>query len=144
MHPAIGMEIDDEIVVVIATQVAGSARQLRAAINRLIVTSQALRKPLTADLARTILTEYIQQITPTVRLADIQKAVCEVFGVEVTNLKSASKARTVAEPRMLAMWLGLQSHALGIGRDQRVLWPPQPQHGHLGPAQDREDGQPRR
>jgi chromosomal replication initiator protein len=39
MHPVIGMAIDDEIVVVIATQVDGSARQLRGAINRLIVHS---------------------------------------------------------------------------------------------------------
>lgn len=57
-----------------------------------------------------ILTEYVQQITPTVRLADIQKAVCEVFGVEVTNLKSASKARTVAEPADAGHVAGLQSH----------------------------------
>lgn len=115
MHPAIGMAIDDEIVVVIATQVAGSARQLRAAINRVIVTSEALRKPLTADLARTILTEYMHQITPVVRLPDIQKAVCDVFGVDPTNLKSPSKARVVAQPRMLAMWLAcsLTRSALG-------------------------------
>lgn len=115
MHPAIGMAIDDEVVLVIATQVAGSARQLCGAINRLIVTSEALRKPLNADLARSILAEYMQQITPTVRLPDIQKAVCEVFGVDVTSLKSASKTRTVAEPRMLAMWLAsnLTRSALG-------------------------------
>jgi chromosomal replication initiator protein len=115
MHPTIGMAIDDEVVVVIATQVAGSARQLCGAINRLIVTSEALRKPLTADLARTILADYMQQITPTVRLPDIQKAVCEVFGVDVTSLKSASKSRAVAEPRMLAMWLAcnLTRSALG-------------------------------
>jgi chromosomal replication initiator protein len=115
MHPAIGMAIDDEVVVVIATQVAGSARQLSGAINRLIVTSEALKKPLTADLARSILADYMQQITPTVRLPDIQKAVCEVFGVDATSLKSASKSRIVAEPRMLAMALScnLTRSALG-------------------------------
>ena len=115
MHPVIGMAIDDEIVVVIATQVAGSARQLRGAINRLIVTSEALRKPLTADLARTTLAEYMQQITPTVRLPDIERAICEVFGVEASSLKSPSKTRSVAEPRMLAMWLAcsLTRSALG-------------------------------
>jgi chromosomal replication initiator protein len=115
MHPTIGMAIDDEVVVVIATQVAGSARQLCGAINRLIVTSEALRKPLTADLTRSILADYMQQITPTVRLPDIQKAVCEVFGVEPTSLKSASKSRSVAEPRMLAMSLAcnLTRSALG-------------------------------
>jgi chromosomal replication initiator protein len=115
MHPVIGMTISDEVVVVIATQVAGSARQLQGAINKLIVTSQALKKPLTAELARTILAEYVQQITPAVKLSDIQRAVCEVFGVEAASLKSASKTRTVVEPRMLAMWLAcnLTRSALG-------------------------------
>jgi chromosomal replication initiator protein len=115
MHPVIGMTISDDIVVVIATQVAGSARQLQGAINKLIVTSQALKKPLSAELARSILAEYVQQITPSVKLSDIQRAVCEVFGVEAASLKSASKTRTVVEPRMLAMWLAcnLTRSALG-------------------------------
>lgn len=115
MHPVIGMTIGDDVVLVIATQVAGSARQLQGAINKLIVTSDALKKPLTAELARTILAEYVQQITPSVKLSDIQRAVCEVFGVEAASLKSASKTRTVVEPRMLAMWLAcnLTRSALG-------------------------------
>jgi chromosomal replication initiator protein len=115
MHPVIGMTISDDIVVVIATQVAGSARQLQGAINKLIVTSQALKKTLTAELARSILAEYVQQITPSVKLSDIQRAVCEVFGVEAASLKSSSKTRTVVEPRMLAMWLAcnLTRSALG-------------------------------
>jgi chromosomal replication initiator protein len=66
-------------------------------------------------LARTILAEYMQQITPTVRLGDIQRAVCEVFGVEAASLKSASKVRTVAEPRMLAMWLACQFTRSALG-----------------------------
>lgn len=105
MHPAIGMTIDDEIVVVIATHVTGSARHLQGAINRLVVTSQALRQPLTADLARTTLAQYMQNITPQIRLPDIQRALCEVFHLEPGQLKSPSKIRSVVEPRMLGMWL---------------------------------------
>ena len=39
------------------------------------------------------------------RLADVQKAVCDVFGVEPAQLRSERKGRSVSEPRMLAMWL---------------------------------------
>lgn len=115
MHPVIGLSIDDETVTMIANQVAGSARQLQGAINRLVVTGEALHKPITLDLARTTLSEYVQQITPPVRLGDIQRAVCSVFGVDASSLKSTSKARKVAEPRMLAMWLAcsLTRSALG-------------------------------
>ena len=39
------------------------------------------------------------------RLTDIEKAVCEVFGLETTSLQSDAKAKRVSHPRMLAMWL---------------------------------------
>lgn len=136
MHPVIGLAIDGEVASLIANQIAGSARQLRGAINRLIVTSDAMNKPLTADLARTVLAEYVQQITPRVRLADIQQAVCEVFHVESSSLKSKSKTRSVAEPRMVAMWLactltqsalaeiseyfGRRSHSTVISAQRRI------------------------
>jgi len=41
----------------------------------------------------------------TVRLADIEKAVCDVFGLEPATLQSQRKAQEVSRPRMLAMWL---------------------------------------
>ena len=40
-----------------------------------------------------------------VRLPDIEKAVCEVFGLELASLQSGEKAKRVSHPRMLAMWL---------------------------------------
>ncbi len=115
MQPRIGLTLDGEIAKLIATHISGSARQLRGALNRLIVTSEALAKPLTLDFARMVITESLQQITPTVRLIDIQHAVCEVFGIEVGNLKSKSKTRNVAEPRMLAMWLACELTRSALG-----------------------------
>jgi chromosomal replication initiator protein len=106
---------DEEIVAIIATQVAGSARQLQGAINRLVVTSQAHGQPVTASLARATTTEFVQQNTPAVRLADIQRAVCQVFGVEASSLKSQRKSRSVAEPRMLAMWLARKYTRAALG-----------------------------
>gem|GEM_PF-629241 len=97
--------LDPQVVTMIATQVAGSARQLSGALNRLLAVSMALGQPITPELARTALAEFSQQNTPSVRLPDIQRAVCEVFGVEPASLKSKRKSRSATEPRMLAMWL---------------------------------------
>ncbi|MCG8450102.1 MAG: chromosomal replication initiator protein DnaA [Pirellulales bacterium] len=110
-----GLPPDEEIVALVATQVAGSARQLRGAMNLLIATSEARGTTLTAELARTVLVEYIQQNSPTVRLPDIQRAVCQVFGVEPGNLKSKRKTRSLAEPRMLAMWLARKHTRAALG-----------------------------
>jgi chromosomal replication initiator protein len=71
-----------------------------------------------------------------VRLADIERAVCDVFGIETQSLQSERKIRTVSQPRMLAMWLarkhtraalseignyfGLRSHTSVISAQRRV------------------------
>jgi chromosomal replication initiator protein len=78
----------------------------------------------------------IRHTTRTVRLGDVQKAVCEVFGVEPAQLRSDRKGRSVSEPRMLAMWLarkytraawseigeffGRRSHSTVIAAHRRV------------------------
>jgi len=95
----------DDVIELVAQQVVGSGRMLSGAINRLVAASMAARKPITLELAGGALADFCRQHSPQVRLVDIQRAVCEVFGVESTSLKSQRKCRSVAEPRMLAMWL---------------------------------------
>ena len=107
--------LEEEVIELIATQVAGSARQLAGAINRLVATSMAHGSAITTQLARTTLAEFVQQNAPSVRLADIQRAVCEVFGVEPSSLKSGRRSRSVTEPRMLAMWLARKYTRSALG-----------------------------
>jgi chromosomal replication initiator protein len=56
-------------------------------------------------MAEEALRELTRQCTRAVRLADVQQAVCEVFGIEPAQLRSDRKGRALHEPRMLAMWL---------------------------------------
>jgi len=107
--------LDEETVALIATQVVGGARQLSGAINRLSATSLALGEKIAPGMARVALAEFVQQNAPAVRLADIQRAVCEVFGVEAASLKSNRKTRSVSEPRMLAMWLARKYTRAALG-----------------------------
>jgi chromosomal replication initiator protein len=99
------LELDQGVVDVVAQQVVGTGRLLSGAINRLVAVSMAVGQPITTELAEFALIEFCRQHAPQVKLADIQRAVCEVFGVESSSLKSQRKTRAVAEPRMLAMWL---------------------------------------
>lgn len=107
--------LDERVIELIATQVAGSARQLAGAINRLVATSMARKSSVTEELARATLADFVQQNTPSVRLSDIQRAVCEVFEVEPAKLKSSNKQRSVAEPRMVAMWLARKYTRAALG-----------------------------
>jgi chromosomal replication initiator protein len=101
----IGLAADDAILAMVATQITAGARELRGALHRLHATCEAFQEPLTRELAERALGELARHHTRTVRLADVQKAVCDVFGVEPAQLRSERKGRAVSEPRMLAMWL---------------------------------------
>jgi chromosomal replication initiator protein len=101
----LGMTLSEEVVTLVASHVTTSARELCGALKRLQVTSVAHGQPITRALAEQALAELSDQTCRPVQLPDIQKAVCNVFGIEPENLRSKRKVASVSHPRMLAMWL---------------------------------------
>ncbi len=71
-----------------------------------------------------------------VKLADIERAVCDVFGLSPTACNRAAKAKAVSQPRQLAMYLarkytraplaeigcyfGRRSHSTVISAEKKV------------------------
>lgn len=136
MRDAAHLAIDDDVLALVAQQITNGARELRGAMNRLEAMSHAYQEPITRSLAVRSLSELARHNERPVKLADVEKAVCQVFGVEPAQLRSQRKGRTVAEPRMLAMWLarkytrvpwseigeffGRRSHSTVISAHRRV------------------------
>jgi chromosomal replication initiator protein len=89
----------------VAAHITTQSRELIGALKRLAATSLAHGRPITLALAEDALAELIDHQGRVVKLADIEKAVCEVFGLEPESLQSDRKSKTVCHPRMLAMYL---------------------------------------
>jgi len=100
-----GLELSDDVATLVATQITAGARELRGALHRLTAMSTAYGEAISKPLAERALEELARHSTRTVRLADVQKVICDAFGVEAAQLRSDRKGRSLAEPRMLAMWL---------------------------------------
>lgn len=100
-----GVDAPHEVLQMMACQLHGDARQLVGALNRLQAASEALQADITLPMAEAALTDIFQATRRVVRLADINEAVSELFHLEPDALQSNRKARTIAQPRMLAMWL---------------------------------------
>ena len=62
-------------------------------------------KRLDLTLARTALRDTIRHTAQAVALKDVERAVCQLFTIDPEALKSDGRARAVAYPRMLAMYL---------------------------------------
>ena len=120
----------------IAARLTTHARELSGALCRLEATSRALGRPIDLAMAEDALADLIRASTRAVRLIDVEKAVCETFGLAASSLQSGRKSKRVSHPRMLAMWLarkytraalteighhfGRRSHSTVISAQKRV------------------------
>ncbi|MGN6546372.1 MAG: DnaA ATPase domain-containing protein [Aureliella sp.] len=100
-----GINISDDIVMQIAARAIGDGRLLKGIVKRLMATAYMNEGKLTWDQCWNAVYDLIQATQPIVRLGDIERVVCEVFGLEPNSLQSERKTRTVSQPRMLAMFL---------------------------------------
>lgn len=89
----------------VAEKFSGNIRELEGAWNCLQTYHTMTQQKVTLSLARQVLTDLERDCLRVVRLADIERVICQVFGVKAKDLKSDSRVRTVAQPRMLAMFL---------------------------------------
>jgi chromosomal replication initiator protein len=130
------LQVPGDVQEYIASQLTSHARELSGALCRLMATSESLGCPISLAMAQEALADLVAQNGPAVRLPDIEKAVCEVFGLEPASLQSAVKGKRISNPRMLAMWLarkhtraalseigqffGRRSHSTVVSAQKRV------------------------
>ncbi len=100
-----GLVVTDDVLHYVATSMTRHARELLGAINRLEATSHMLGLPVTLGMAQEALADLVRSSGRSVRLADIERAVCKAFGIESGTLQSSRRARSASHPRMLAMFL---------------------------------------
>lgn len=89
----------------VARRFVHNVRELEGALNTLDTWYCMTRRRVTLNAARQALSELERDCIRVVRLADIESAVCDLFGLSDTQLKSSARTRTVSQPRMLAMFL---------------------------------------
>lgn len=130
------VDLPPEVQSFVASRLTNHVRELSGALCRLKATGEALRRPITLPLAEEALAEMISHSGRAVWLPDIEKAVCDVFGLQPTSLQSGSKGKRISHPRMLAMWLarkhtraalseighyfGRRSHSTVVSAQKRV------------------------
>lgn len=100
-----GLPFSDEVARFVVSRLNSNVRQLSGALNRLHTVHLANGKPMTVKLAEEVLDDLIRSNRKSVKLADIEKVVCETFGLGEDSLQSRSRTKQVSAPRMLAMWL---------------------------------------
>ena len=97
-----------EVMQFLADRFTDSVRELEGALNTLVARVGGDVARLTLDEAQTILRPHLSCNERKVTVDQIQKTVAEHYQLKQADLISERRARAVARPRQVAMWLAKQ------------------------------------
>ena len=97
-----------EVLQFLADRFTDSVRELEGALNTLVARVGGDIARLGLDDAQSILRPHLSVNERKVTVDIIQKAVAEHFGLKQADLISERRARAIARPRQVAMWLAKQ------------------------------------
>jgi chromosomal replication initiator protein len=99
------LDVEPEALDHVARRFRNSVRELDGAVGCLETWAAMTRQRVTLRDARRVLAELERDCARVVRMSDVERVVCEFFGVEPEDLRSTRRHRAVSRPRMLVMFL---------------------------------------
>ena len=101
-------EIPAKVLEFLAHKITSNVRELEGALNRIMAHATLVGRPLTLETTQEVLHDLLRANDRRVTIEEIQKRVAEHFNVRVADMHSARRARAVARPRQVAMYLSKQ------------------------------------
>ncbi len=109
------LNIDDEILALIAEKIDTNIRELEGSLTRLTAYSSLTRRPIDMQLAREALRELFKHTETRLLTCDsIQDAVANYYGITVEDLKSPKRNHEITVPRQIAMYLAREMMGLSL------------------------------
>ena len=101
-------EINDEVVNFLATEITSSIREMVGALNRVLAFTKINNKSPTVYECKKILKDFISSNNKSINVEFIQNLVASHFNLNIQELLSPRRSRSLARPRQIAMYLAKQ------------------------------------
>ncbi|MCW8914315.1 MAG: chromosomal replication initiator protein DnaA [Magnetovibrio sp.] len=103
-----GVEVPSKVMEFLAHKITSNVRELEGALNRVSAHSSLVGRDITLETAQDVLHDLIRAHDRRVTIEEIQKKVAAHFNIRTSDMHSARRARSVARPRQVAMYLAKQ------------------------------------
>jgi chromosomal replication initiator protein len=111
----LGAQMPDKVLEFLAHKITSNVRELEGALNRIVAQSTLVAgRPVTLETTQDVLRDLLRANDRRVTIEDIQKGVAEHFNIRLADMHSARRARAVARPRQVAMYLAKQLTARSL------------------------------
>ena len=105
----LGVDLPTKVAEFLAQKITSNIRELEGALRRVVAHSQLLAdKEITLEMTQDVLKDMLRSYDKRTTIDEIQKKVAEHFNISVKEMQSSRRARTVARPRQIAMYLAKQ------------------------------------
>ncbi len=103
-----GVGVPAKVLEFLAHKITSNVRELEGALNRLIAHANLFGRSVTLEATQEVLHDILKAHDRRVTIEEIQKRVAEHWNMRLTDMSSARRARAVARPRQVAMYLAKQ------------------------------------
>ncbi|MDC1381905.1 chromosomal replication initiator protein DnaA [Candidatus Puniceispirillum sp.] len=113
------VKIADKVLEFMAHRIVSNVRELEGALNRILAHAMLIGREITIESAAELLADLLRASSRQVSVDSIQKRVAAHYDVRVSEMFSARRARNIARPRQVAMYLAKNLTSLSypdIGR----------------------------
>ena len=110
----LGAELPDKVLEFLAHKITSNVRELEGALNRIVAQSTLVGRPISLETTQEVLRDLLRANDRRVTIEEIQKKVAEHFNIRLVDMHSARRARAVARPRQVAMYLSKQLTARSL------------------------------
>ena len=97
--------IPAKVLEFLAHKITSNVRELEGALTRITAHAQLVGRSITLESAQDVLHDLLRANDRRVTIEEIQKRVAEHFNIRLADMHSARRARAVARPRQVAMYL---------------------------------------
>ncbi len=99
------ISIPQKVMEFLAHKITSNVRELEGALNRVVAHATLVGRPITLETTQEVLHDLLRANDRRISIEDIQKQVAGHYNMKVSDMHSARRARTVARPRQVAMYL---------------------------------------
>lgn len=101
----LGATVPQSVLEFLAHKITSSVRELEGSLNRILAHADLTASAITLDMTQDVLSDLLRANDRRVTIDEIQRKVAEHYNLKLADLFSERRARAVARPRQVAMYL---------------------------------------
>ena len=102
------VDVPRDVVEFLARRITSNIRELEMALNRVTAHSTLVGRQIDLEIAKEVLRDVLRASERRITIEEIQRRVAEHYNIKLSEMSSERRARAVARPRQVAMFLSKQ------------------------------------